>query len=101
MKNNRALTRLRLGIVLAILLVLSGCASKSPAPVAAIGAANSYTVKPGDTLYSIAREHGMDFRELIALNGIDNPNRITVGKVLKVRPAAAATSSSAAASSVA
>ena len=101
MKNNRALTRLRLGIVLAILLVLSGCASKSPAPVAATGAANSYTVKPGDTLYSIAREHGMDFRELITLNGIDNPNRITVGKVLKVRPAAAATSSSAAASSVA
>ncbi|MBK7421763.1 MAG: peptidoglycan DD-metalloendopeptidase family protein [Propionivibrio sp.] len=102
MKNNRALTRSGLGIILAILLVLSGCASKSPAPVAPTGAArDSYTVKPGDTLYSIAREHGMDYRELIALNGIDNPNRITVGKILKVRPPAAATSSSAATSSVA
>ena len=102
MKNNRALSRSCLGIVLAILLVLSGCASKSSAPVASTGAArDSYTVKPGDTLYSIAREHGMDFRELITLNGIDNPNRITVGKVLKVRPPAAAISSSAATSSVA
>ena len=102
MKNNRALSRSCLGIVLAILLVLSGCASKSSAPIASTGAArDSYTVKPGDTLYSIAREHGMDFRELITLNGIDNPNRITVGKVLKVRPPAAATSSSAATSSVA
>jgi lipoprotein NlpD len=99
MKNNRALTGLGLGIVLAILLALSGCASKSPAPIAPSGAArDSYTVKPGDTLYSIARDHGMDFRELIALNGIDNPNRITVGKVLKVRPAAAATSSAASSS---
>ncbi|MBL8413196.1 MAG: peptidoglycan DD-metalloendopeptidase family protein [Propionivibrio sp.] len=104
MKNNCAFTRLVPGIVLAILLVLSGCASKSPAPVGgqpSAAARDSYTVKPGDTLYSIAREHGMDFRELIALNGIDNPNRITVGKVLKVRPPAASTSSSAATSSVA
>jgi lipoprotein NlpD len=101
MKNNRVFTKLGPGIVLAILLVLSGCASKSPAPVGgqpSAAARDSYTVKPGDTLYSIAREHGMDFRELIALNGIDNPNRITVGKVLKVRPAAAATSSAAASS---
>jgi lipoprotein NlpD len=57
-------------------------------PVAPV-AKDAYTVKSGDTLYSIAREHGMDFRELIAMNGIDNPNRITPGKVLKVRPLAA------------
>ncbi len=99
MKNNRAFTKTGLGIVLLILLVLAGCASKTPAPVggqpSVTVARDSYIVKPGDTLYSIAREHGMDFRELIALNGIDNPNRITVGKVLKVRPPAVATSSEA------
>ena len=83
------------GLALAALLVLAGCASKSPAPVSggssqptavAAPARDTYTVKSGDTLYSIAREHGMDFRELISLNSIDSPNRIVPGKVLKVRP---------------
>ena len=83
------------GLALAALLVLAACASKSPAPVTggsgqptAVAAAprDTYTVKSGDTLYSIAREHNMDFRELIALNAIDSPNRITPGKLLKVRP---------------
>ena len=83
------------GLALAALLVLAGCASKSPAPVSGRSApptvvaapvADTYTVKSGDTLYSIAREHNMDFRELITLNAIDSPNRIVPGKVLKIRP---------------
>ena len=84
------------GLALAALLVLAGCASKSPAPVSggssqpktvvAAPVRDTYTVKSGDTLYSIAREHNMDFRELITLNSIDSPNRIVPGKVLKVRP---------------
>ncbi|WP_294250231.1 peptidoglycan DD-metalloendopeptidase family protein [Propionivibrio sp.] len=49
-------------------------------------AKDSYVVKSGDTLYSIAREHGMDPRELIAMNGIVNPNSVQVGKVLKIKP---------------
>lgn len=104
MKNNRYFIKSGLGCMLVALLVLAGCASKTPAPVydrggqqatASAGAAarDSYTVKPGDTLLSIAREHGMDHRELAAMNGIDNPNRISVGRVLKVRPQTAATSS--------
>lgn len=107
MKNNCA----RPGLVsaLATLLLLTACASQAPAPVsggrqpAAAAAApsgyESYTVKSGDTLYSIAREHGMDFRELISLNTIDSPNRISPGKVLKVRaPGGAAASTGAVAS---
>lgn len=99
MKNSRSFAKLCLGFACASLLLLAGCASKSPAPVsggsqppsAAALAKDSYIVKSGDTLYSIAREHGMDHRELISLNGIDSPNRITPGKVLKVRvPAASA-----------
>ena len=99
MKNNRA----RPGLVSALvtLLLLTACGSQPPAPVsggrqppaaAATSAAayESYTVKSGDTLYSIAREHGMDFRELISLNSIDSPNRISAGKVLKVRAQGAA-----------
>jgi lipoprotein NlpD len=83
------------GVAFVALLVLAGCASNSPAPVSGRSAPptvvappvrDTYTVKSGDTLYSIAREHNMDFRELITLNAIDSPNRIVPGKVLKVRP---------------
>ncbi len=89
--------------LLAAALVLTGCASHTPAPVVGHdgqpvavpgGAApkDIYTVKSGDTLYSIAREHGMDHRELIAMNGIENPNHIAVGRVLKIKPQGVASS---------
>src|SRR5512139_3610063 len=48
--------------------------------------AATYTVKRGDTLAGIALEHGLDYRELAAWNGIENPNRILVGQVLRLRP---------------
>ena len=47
----------------------------------------SYTVKRGDTLHAIALEHGLDYRELAAWNGIDNPNLIRVGQVLRLAAA--------------
>jgi lipoprotein NlpD len=80
-------------IIVAGVLGLAGCASKSPAPVVERGTpsrtagSDTYTVKGGDTLYSIAREHGLDHRELIALNGIENPDQIAVGRVLRIRRA--------------
>ena len=50
-------------------------------------------VKRGDTLYSIALEHGVDFRELARWNKLDDPSKIRVGQELRVRapeePAAA------------
>jgi len=99
MKKNRFFSGLEHVCVLVLVASLAGCASKSPAPVAerggqrsgvATASAGTYTVKSGDTLYSIAREHGMDHRELIALNNIENPNQIAVGRVLKVKSASAA-----------
>jgi lipoprotein NlpD len=89
-------------LALSALLVLAGCASKSPAPTgdrggqaatagASVASKDLYTVKRGDTLYSIALDHGLDYRELVAWNNIDNPNRILVGQSLRVRaPGAAA-----------
>ena len=44
----------------------------------------TYTVKRGDTLYQIALEHGLDYRELAAWNAIENINLIRVGQVLKL-----------------
>ncbi len=97
MKNNRSFAKpVWLGVYAAILLA-AGCTSNSPAPVVTgrgqatpptvtAAVATTYTVKKGDTLYSIAREQGIDFRDLIALNNIESPARISQGMVLKIRP---------------
>ncbi|MBI2311115.1 MAG: peptidoglycan DD-metalloendopeptidase family protein [Betaproteobacteria bacterium] len=54
----------------------------------------TYTVQKGDTLYTIALEHGLDYKELAEWNGIDNPNLIRVGQQLRiVQPASGATTS--------
>jgi lipoprotein NlpD len=50
------------------------------------GRAQTYTVKRGDTLYAIALDHGLDYRDLAAWNNIDNVNVIRVGQVLRVVP---------------
>ncbi len=74
-------------------LVLAACVSQAPSPVehgagtgkSASTITDGYTVKKGDTLYSIALEHGLDYRDLINWNNIENPNRILVGQVLRTR----------------
>jgi lipoprotein NlpD len=86
-------------------LVAAGCASTRPAPVedhggvrasggmsgsakrpatGEAGPATTYTVKRGDTLYQIALDNGLDYRELAAWNNIDNVNRIYAGQVLRL-----------------
>ena len=44
-----------------------------------------YTVRQGDTLFSIAKTHGVDVRELAAWNNIDQGN-IKVGQPLRLSP---------------
>lgn len=66
-------------------------ATKSPpAPAAAASGADTrpatYTVKPGDTLMRIALESGQAWRDIARWNGIENPNLIEVGQVLRVLP---------------
>lgn len=80
---------------------LVGCASKQPAPVversgvrdrgAAPAAAPAkptevHVVRKGETLYSIALEHGLSYRDVAAWNSIDNPNVIRVGQQLRIVP---------------
>ena len=62
-------------------------AEKPAAPAAAAG---FYTVKRGDTLYSIALEHGHEYREVAEWNGLDDPTKLNVGQVLRVSPPQAA-----------
>ena len=98
-------------VLAAAILVLGGCASRQSAPVierapaapapapaappvrAADPRPETYTVKRGETLYGIALDHGLDYRELAEWNGISNPNVIRVGDTLRLRaPATAAAS---------
>jgi len=113
---------------LAVVTLLAGCESKSPAPVserapvptakasappppaASVAAPReperpkTYTVKRGDTLYQIALDNGLDYRELAAWNNITDINRISVGQVLIVsapgQPGAPAGGTAAAGSAV-
>ena len=90
-----------------LLLLAHGCASTHrPAPVSerpssaaqppAVPAAVAlprepdsrpefYIVKKGDTLYTIALDHGLDYKELIEWNRIENPNLIRLGQQLLLR----------------
>ena len=105
--------------LLAVLALAAGCASRpapapvvdaraskplagkpapaakiTPAPAAQITtkqAAELYTVKRGDTLYSIALEHAVDPRDLAQWNGLDDPTRLRVGQPLRVRPSLSST----------
>ena len=88
------------------LIAVAGCASHAPAPVIertpapeaspasrTAGAQSTaptrgmYTVKRGDTLYSIALEHGQDYKDIKAWNNLEDPNRIRAGQQLRVAPA--------------
>ena len=47
-----------------------------------------YSVVRGDTLHSIALDHGLDYKELAAWNNLDNPNLIRPGQQLRIKPPA-------------
>lgn len=61
-------------------------ASTAPAKTAVTPAATSgtYTVKPGDTVWSIARANGVTPTELLSANGIAPDGGIRIGQSLKI-----------------
>ncbi len=48
------------------------------------GTMTIYVVKPGDTIYSIASENGINVDRLISDNGIEDPDMLTVGQALVI-----------------
>lgn len=46
---------------------------------------DTYMVQKGDTLYSIALEHGLDYRELAEWNNISDPNVIMIERRLRLK----------------
>lgn len=85
-------------------LALAGCASRqvqapvierappavsAPAvPSAADTRPKMYTVKRGDTLFSIALDQGHDYKDLVAWNNLEHPNRLRPGQQLRLGPPA-------------
>jgi len=63
-----------------------GRSAPPAAPAAQPVPPGSYMVKRGDTLYSIALDNGADYREVAQWNGLDDPTKISIGQVLRVRP---------------
>ena len=80
----------------------SGASAGTPAGASAIGADATpakplpgaenagkpgyYSVRPGDTLIRIGLESGQNWRDIARWSGLDNPNAIEVGQVLRVTP---------------
>ena len=58
--------------------------SSSTAPSFSTSGARTHTVKSGEYPGKIASQYGMTTDELLALNGITDPRKLQVGKVLKV-----------------
>ncbi len=59
-------------------------AMAAPAAPVAVAGGPAYVVRKGDTLYSIALDHGLDYRELAQWNGVEDSNRIHVGQTLRL-----------------
>lgn len=58
----------------------------------------TYTVQPGDTLYSIARKFGVSVDDLIRVNNIADPSSLTPGQTLIIPVAASPAATQASAS---
>jgi len=59
-------------------LALSGSSRSS------VSSGTSYAVRSGDTLSGIAAKYGTTTANLVSINGISNPNFLSVGQVIKV-----------------
>ena len=101
---------------LLVAAVLSGCASRRSAPVVDRGPGakgappraaapakparapgearpDFYVIRKGDTLYSVALDHGLDYRELAQWNGITDAGVIKEGQQLRMTPPPSAATS--------
>jgi len=57
--------------------------TRPPVTRPAAAASGTYRVQPGDTLYAIAFNHGVDYRDLAQWNHVPAPYRIYVGQELR------------------
>ncbi|MGM8932068.1 peptidoglycan DD-metalloendopeptidase family protein [Salinicola halophyticus] len=99
-------TALLLGLLPVVVIGLNACTTSSGRPqvqdlsVSRNSETNStYTVKGGDTIYGIAWQNRVDFRDLAQLNGISPPYRLEPGQQLKLKSGASVSNAQTVASS--
>jgi LysM repeat protein len=68
--------------------------TQAPVPTQppAAGEERTHVVQPGENLYRISLSYGLDYRDVMAYNGITNPNTIYVGQEIKIPPSTGAPS---------
>lgn len=66
-----------------------------PAPRPTDARPEFHAVRKGDTLYSIALDYGLDYRELAQWNGMTEPSVISIGQQLRLSPPAGTTAATA------
>ncbi|WP_067936173.1 C40 family peptidase [Alicyclobacillus kakegawensis] len=71
--------------------IVVGSALAGTVGVTSAWAATTYTVKPGDSVWSIARRHGLTVSQLVAYNHLANPNLIYPNQVLRLSGDASST----------
>ncbi len=59
-------------------------ADDSTAIPSAVATQDIYTVKPGDTLYSIATRYGVTVNAIVRANDLQNPNALSIGQKLVI-----------------
>jgi len=79
---------------LSLLVFLSACVSSAPAPVINKSPNRKIpaerVVKPGESIYAISWQYGLDFLEIAKWNNIKPPYRLQSGRRLALRPGAKA-----------
>jgi lipoprotein NlpD len=68
----------------------SASSVKQPPGFENAGKPGYYAVKQGDTLIRIGLDHGQSWRDIARWSGVENPDKIEVGQVLRVTPIVAA-----------
>jgi len=80
-------------------ILISQSTSASPpsvipsTPAAPATGTGYHTVQRGETLYGIARQYGLNFRDLAGLNGVNPPYNLNVGQRLRISASSPASNS--------